>query len=478
MVDIIKLDDLTLDEIKSRIISLNDRFKLGKLRFDSNDTISSDDQSIEIQALYTLLKEKLSNKIFPYYEERLTDYIDNTILDNKYSVKTYEKETSALLEEIIQSSKSAYRGTGNASLMHASNDIYNTCHYNHSSSSIYDTSYDRAYYKYHIEHERAEDSMLFHVFISNVDSTDEQNSTQLAITNYVSHLTSVVNALESELVDSNSARIISEVSDEYCELVNNLLTTIKSFLNVFTQNIDKRIAIPTLDHAYVMTIQVPLSKVELSKNVAIVSNESGIMSNKLRDIFSTQRSGTYDFDERGIINQLRRRLDVCDHIMSYELFVGRGSEKRLSKGKMSIAQAMTYLKDNEGDLREYEARAYFNDFLENIEQLLELFENNDLKLYLKVTEFKVTALRALKATVLSEYYSTLEDLFYDSSSFHIAGLERPFKEFERGEITQNELKAKFAKYHQDIDELEAILTELQQEFNDCLAECAKIIEGE
>lgn len=112
MVDIVKLDDLTLDEIKSRIISLNDRFKLGKLRFGSNYKISSDDQSIEIQALYTLLKEKLSNKIFPYYEERLTDYIDNTILDNKYSVKTYEKETSALLEEIIQSSKSAYRGTG------------------------------------------------------------------------------------------------------------------------------------------------------------------------------------------------------------------------------------------------------------------------------------------------------------------------------------------------------------------------------
>ena len=97
---------------------------------------------------------------------------------------------------------------------------------------------------------------------------------------------------------------------------------------------------------------------------------------------------------------------------------------------------------------------------------------------LKVTEFKVKALRALKATVLGEYYSTLEDLFYDSSSFHIEGLERPFKEFERGEITQDDIKAKFAKYHQDIDELEAILTELQQEFNDCLAECAKIIEGE
>lgn len=42
MADIIKLEDLTLDEIKSRIINLNDRFKLGKLRFDSNYTISSD----------------------------------------------------------------------------------------------------------------------------------------------------------------------------------------------------------------------------------------------------------------------------------------------------------------------------------------------------------------------------------------------------------------------------------------------------
>lgn len=342
----------------------------------------------------------------------------------------------------------------------------------------YDTSYDRAYYKYHIEHEQVEGSMLFHTFISNVDNTDEQDSTQIAINDYVSHLTSVINTLESELVNSNSARIISEVSDEYCELVNNLLTTIKSFLNVFTQNIDKRIAIPTLDHAYVMTIQVPLSKVELSKNVAIVSNESGIMSNKLRDIFSTQRSGTYYFDERGIINQLRRRLDICDHIMSYELFVGRGSEKRLSEGKMSVAQAMTYLKDNEGHLREYEPREYFNDFLENVEQLLEAFENNDLRLYLKVTEFKVKALRALKATVLGEYYSTLEDLFYDSSSFHIEGLEKPFKEFERGEITQDEIRAKFAKYHQDVDELEALLINLQQDFNDCLAECTKIIEGE
>ena len=232
MVDIIKLEDLTLDEIKSRIIRLNDRLKLGKLHFDSNYMISSDDQSIETQTLYTLFKEKLSNKIFPYYEEHLTDYIDDAILDNKHSVKTYEKETSTLLEEIIQSSKSAYQGTGDFSLMNASNNIYNTCHYDHSSSSIYDTSYDRAYYIYSIEHEQVKGSMLFHIFISNVDNMDEQDSTQVAINDYVSHLTSVINTLESELVNSDAAQIISEVSDEYCELVNKLLMTIKSFLNV------------------------------------------------------------------------------------------------------------------------------------------------------------------------------------------------------------------------------------------------------
>ena len=478
MVNIIKLEDLTLDEIKSRILSLNERFTLGKLYFDSDYTLSTSDQSIETQTLYVFLKEKLSNKIFPYYEERLTDYIDDVILDTKYSVKTYEKETSTLLEEIIQSSKSAYRGTGDASLMHASNAIYNTCYYDHSSSSIYDTSYDRTYYTYHIEYEKVEDNALFHVFISNTGDIDKQNSTQSVINDYVSHLTSVVSNLESDLVNSNAARVISEVSDEYCELVNKLLTTIKSFLKVFTQNIDKRVAIPTLDHEYVMTISVPVSEFELSKNVAIVSDESGIMSNKLRDIFSTQRRGTYDFDERGIINQLQRRLDICDHIAHYDLFVGRGSEKRLSEGKMSVAQAMTYLKDHELSLREWSPQKYFNTFLENVEQLLEAFENNDLRLYLKVTEFKVKALRALKATVLGEYYSTLEDLFYDSSSFHIEGLERPFREFERGEITQDEIRAKFAKYHQDIDELEAILTGLQHDFEDCLAECAKIIEGE
>lgn len=145
---------------------------------------------------------------------------------------------------------------------------------------------------------------------------------------------------------------------------------------------------------------------------------------------------------------------------------------------MSVAQAMTYLKDHELSLREWSPQKYFNKFLENVEQLLEAFENNDLRLYLKVTEFKVKALRALKATVLGEYYSTLEDLFYDSSSFHIEGLEKPFKEFERGEITQDEIRAKFAKYHQDIDEIESLMRHIQSDFNDCLARCSKIIEGE
>ena len=84
--------------------------------------------------------------------------------------------------------------------------------------------------------------------------------------------------------------------------------------------------------------------------------------------------------------------------------------------------------------------------------------------------------------ILGDYYETLDKLHHKKSGYRQpdvnGNLTELFTAFEQGEITQDEIKAKIAKYTKDIDDLEVLLIQLQHEFNDCLARCSKIIEGE
>lgn len=147
---------------------------------------------------------------------------------------------------------------------------------------------------------------------------------------------------------------------------------------------------------------------------------------------------------------------------------------------MSVSYALRYF--NNCELEHCSPKDYLESSLYNLDDLLKEFEDSNLRVYLKLTEFKTRAQKALRLTILGDYYETLDKLHHKKSGYRHpdvnGNLTELFTAFEQGEITQDEIKAKIAKYTKDIDDFEVLLIQLQHDFEDCLAECAKIIEGE
>jgi hypothetical protein len=201
---------------------------------------------------------------------------------------------------------------------------------------------------------------------------------------------------------------------------------------------------------------------------------------QLRDLFNTYTDASIGLNTMRNIKELRRRLDYCNYVLNHELFVGRSSSKLLEEGKMSVAYALRYF--NNCELEHCSPKSYLESSLYNLDDLLEEFEDSNLQVYLKLTEFKTRTQKVLRLAILGDYYETLDKLHHKKSGYRHpdvnGNLTELFTAFEQGEITQDEIKSKITKYTKDIDDLEALLVQLQREFEDCLAECAKIIEGE
>ena len=80
MVDIIKLEDLTLDEVKSRIKSLDPAFTENNLSFTRADTIKSPNHSEATDIfIETLIINSASRYIYPLFSRTIKTVLDQSL---------------------------------------------------------------------------------------------------------------------------------------------------------------------------------------------------------------------------------------------------------------------------------------------------------------------------------------------------------------------------------------------------------------
>lgn len=343
-------------------------------------------------------------------------------------------------------------------------------------------SFDKTSYHYSTKTEFDDDNVNIHVYLSPVDlsSNHKAVSPLKYIREYVDTASSELVNLEQLITNNEASQRLLERSISYANLSDAFISKFKRFLSDLNENTQSIKPAPSFYSKYLLTIQTTRQRLNPLHNVSIITNKSNMYPGQLRDLFKTYTDASIGLNTMGNIKELRRRLDYCNYVLNHELFVGRSSSKLLEEGKMSVSYALRYF--NNCELEHCSPKDYLESSLYNLDDLLEVFEDSNLQVYLKLTEFKTHTQKVLRLAILGDYYETLDKLHHKKSSYRQpdvnGNLTELFTAFEQGEITQDEIKAKIAKYTKDIDDLEVLLIQLQQEFNDCLAECAKIIEGE
>ena len=342
-------------------------------------------------------------------------------------------------------------------------------------------SFDKTSYHYSTKPEFDDDNVNIHVYLSSVDlsSNHKAISPLKYIKDYVNNTSSELANLERLLTDSEASQHLLEHSSNYANLSDTFISKFKMFLSDLDANMQSIKPAPSFYSKYLLTIQTTRQRLNTAHNVSIFTNKANMYPGQLRDLFKTYTDASIGLNTMGNIKELRRRLDYCNYVLNHELFVGRSSSKLLEEGKMSVSYALRYF--NNCELEHCSPKDYLESSLYNLDDLLKEFEDSNLQVYLKLTEFKTHAQKVLRMAILGDYYETLDKLHHKKSGYRHpdvnGNLTELFTAFEQGEITQDEIKAKIAKYTKDIDDLEVLLVQLQREFEDCLAECAKIMEG-
>lgn len=486
MVDIIKLEDLTLDEVKSRIKSLDPAFTENNLSFTRANTIKSPNHSDTTDLfIETLIINSASRYIYPLFSRTIKTTLDQILsYSSDHVVSSLTDACEELTSEVERASKCATFDGDNDDT-----DVYRqivtaceSCKCRLRSFITNVENFDEASYRYSTKTEFDDDNVNIHVYLSPVDLSS--NHTTISplkyIRDYVDIASSELVSLEQLITNSEASQRLLEHSSNYANLSDTFISKFKMFLSDLDANIQSIKPAPPFYSKYLLTIQATRQRLNPVHNVSIITNKSNMYPGQLRDLFKTYTDASIGLNTMGNIKELRRRLDYCNYVLNHELFVGRSSSKLLEEGKMSVSYALRYF--NNCELEHCSPKSYLDSSLYNLDDLLEEFENSNLQVYLKLTEFKTLTQKALRLAILGDYYETLDKLHHKKSGYRQpdvnGNLTELFTAFEQGEITQDEIKAKIAKYTKDIDDLEALLVQLQREFEDCLAECAKIIEGE
>lgn len=485
MVDIIKLEDLTLDEVKSRIKSLDPAFTENNLSFTRANTIKSPNHSDATDLfIETLIINSASRYIYPLFSRTIKTTLDQILSHSRdHAVSSLTDACEEFTNEIERLSKHTtfYGDNNDTEIYRQIIKVCESCKRHLHSFAINAESFDKTSYHYSTKPE-FDDDVNIHVHLSSADLSSNRKtvSSLKYIRDYVNNASSELANLERLLTDSEASQHLLERSHNYANLSNVFISKFKVFLSELDANTQSIKSMPSFYSKYLLTIQTTRQRLNPSHNVSIIANKSNMYPGQLRDLFKTYTDASLGLNTMGNIKELRRRLDYCNYVLNHELFVGRSSSKLLEEGKMSVAYALRYFNDCE--LEHCSPKSYLDSSLYNLDDLLEEFEDRNLQVYLKLTEFKTHAQKVLRMAILGDYYETLDKLHHKKSGYRQpdvnGNLTELFTAFEQGEITQDEIKSKITKYTKDIDDLEALLVQLQREFEDCLAECAKIIEGE
>ena len=486
MVDIIKLEDLTLDDVKSRIKSLDLAFTENNLFFTRANTIKSPNHSDATDLfIETLIINSASRYIYPLFSRTIDMILDQILSYSRdHTVSSLTDTCEELTSEIERMSKHVTFDSDNNDT-----EIYQqiikaceSCKRHLHSFATNTESFDKTSYHYSTKPEFDDDNVNIHVYLSSADLSSNRKtvSSLKYIRDYINNTSSELANLERLLTDSEASQRLLEHSHTYANLSNAFISKFKAFLSELDTSVQSIKPAPSFYSKYLLTIQATRQRFSTSHNVSIITNKSNMYPNQLRDLFKTYIDASIGLNTMGNIKELRRRLDYCNYVLNHELFVGRSSSKLLEEGKMSVSYALRYFNDCE--LEHCSPKDYLESSLYNLDDLLEEFEDSNLQVYLKLTEFKTHAQKVLRMAILGDYYETLDKLHHKKSGYRQpdvnGNLTELFTAFEQGEITQDEIKAKIAKYTKDIDDFEVLLIQLQHDFEDCLAECAKIIEGE
>lgn len=486
MVDIIKLEDLTLDEIKPRMLGLDPALTADTLFFTTKGSIASLGQSNATDAFTNALIISASSKyIYPLFNRTIKTTLDQIL---SYSSDSVLHSLTNVYEELAREIEKVLK---NADIYEDNNDIEicrqivklcELCNHRLREFISSEKRFDDTAYCYSTKTEFDDDNVNIHVYLSPIDlSSDYEVVSSLKyIRDYVDIASSELVSLEQLITNSEASQRLLEHSSNYANLSDTFISKFKMFLSDLDANIQSIKPAPSFYSKYLLTIQTTRQRLNPVHNVSIITSKSNMYPGQLRDLFKTYTDASIGLNTMGNIKELRRRLDYCNYVLNHELFVGRGSSKLLEEGKMSVAYALRYFNDCE--LEHCSPKSYLDSSLYNLDDLLEVFEDSNLQVYLKLTEFKTHAQKVLRVAILGDYYETLDKLHHKKSGYRHpdvnGNLTELFTAFEQGEITQDEIKAKLVKYTKDIDDFEVLLIQLQHEFNDCLAECAKIIEGE
>lgn len=486
MADIIKLEDLTLDDVKSRIKSLDPAFTENNLSFTHADTIKSPNHSDATDIfIETLIINSASRYIYPLFGRTIKAILDKILsYSSDRVVSSLTDACEELTNEIERLSKHTtfYGDNIDTEIYRQIIKVCESCKRHLHSFMTNAEDFDEVSYDYSTKTEFDDDNVNIHVYLSSADLSSSRKtvSSLKYIRDYVNNASSELANLERLLTDSDASQHLLERSHNYANLSNVFISKFKVFLSELDANAQSIKSMSSFYSKYLLTIQATRQRLNKSHNVSIVANKSNMYPGQLRDLFKTYTDASLGLNTMGNIKELRRRLDYCNYVLNHELFVGRSSSKLLEEGKMSVSYALRYF--NNCELEHCSPKDYLESSLYNLDDLLKEFEDSNLRVYLKLTEFKTRAQKALRLAILGDYYETLDKLHHKKSGYRHpdvnGNLTELFTAFEQGEITQDEIKAKIAKYTKDIDDFEVLLIQLQHDFEDCLAECAKIIEGE
>lgn len=477
MVDIIKSEDLSLDEIKSRIINLNSRFKQGEFRFVQHSSaydsyLQPNDKDGLSEFTHLLTQHTSSEYIFP-------EYSFDMHVDLASSKPTGEALLSIIerLEELLNTRTSREL---KEALRYILKKLDEECPYDYlvSESHWHGYNIDPVYYTYLVNSEQTENSVLLHVNLTHAPVSEDH--TQYDVNELVSLAKERIERMyggfggfETILKNNDRIRLITSEFDDVAALIENFFDKLDNYCLLMIERTKSYKPIPKIENEYLLTVELNKHEYESLVGLSKVSKIADIHPNKLNDITDSLEGVHYKF-----IQSLRDRLNVYKHINEYTIFDGHGSPKKLEDGKMSINQAKSYATDwemKESTNKDYED--YVSDALKNLNELLDNIENYDIDVYLELTRFKVNASRMLKEAFSNTYKQTLEELQY-SDNWRRFGLEYHLDRLAGGRETQEELNNLISKWESDIDEIESLMRRIQSDFNDCLARCSKIIEGE
>lgn len=477
MTDIIKLEDLTLNDIKSRIINLDNRFAQGTLTFTNHRqtyrSFMTDYEKIGFNLFTNMLMQVTGDDdVFPLYYFLIHGKNDSISKPARDVLQVIEDHCEELLSERMPKELKD-------DLLRFQKEVQTIRLYSQLSPKSAHSGDQRSntkYYIYKINHERRENIVLLHVHIT--EAPQSEGAGFVDRYKYTSKPENYVNGEYDYLVKrltkyEFSRRAIAEF-EEITPLLEQFFVKFQEYGQALVERAHAYKAVPDIKDEYLLTVEVDAQEYDKLAGLSELGKVAKMNPTSLLDVTNSLSDSRYS-----LIQSLRNNINVYKEINKHALFDGRGSAKKLENGEMSINQAKSYA-NSHGMLESYQHQKsyqdYISDALENINELLEGIENYDMGVYLELTRFKVNAARMIKEAFSKTYEITLKELQY--SWGYEYGLEKHINALAHGRETQDEVNALISKLESDIDEIESLMKRIQSDFNECLVQCSKMIEGD